>query len=201
MQMGATCNCDGDGDGKLKGKNKDGEVAASLASAHPREKLSLSSPSCGKKKLLILDINGLLAHTFFHDQGVKIPASRLPDVVMGLKYVFKRPFCDDFLRFCFDNFEIAIWSSATRRNVVGAVECVMGAFADRLLFIWDQGQCTDTGFKTLEKKDKPLFVKQLSKVWDEDAIHNSLPQWHRGRFSPTNTLLVDDSPYKALLNP
>uniref|UniRef100_A0A0A9D7C0 FCP1 homology domain-containing protein n=1 Tax=Arundo donax TaxID=35708 RepID=A0A0A9D7C0_ARUDO len=26
------------------------------------------------------------------------------------KLVFRRPYCDDFLRFCFQNFELGIWS-------------------------------------------------------------------------------------------
>lgn len=70
----------------------------------------------------------------------------------------------------------------------------------RFFSLQDQADCTDTGFKTLENNKKPLFVKELRKVWDEDANHG-LPQRHRGRFSPSNTLLIDDSPYKALLNP
>uniref|UniRef100_A0A1D1ZET1 Mitochondrial import inner membrane translocase subunit TIM50 n=1 Tax=Anthurium amnicola TaxID=1678845 RepID=A0A1D1ZET1_9ARAE len=162
------------------------------------EKLRISSPSC--RKLLILDLNGLLAHTFFDDQGVKVPNSRRPDAIMGRKYVFKRPFCREFLGFCFENFDVAIWSSATRRNVEGVIKCIMGVFADRLIFIWDQANCTDSGFKTLEKNDKPLFLKELEKLWGKDAKYH-LPQRYRGRYSSSNTLLIDDSPYKALLNP
>ncbi|CAA6668532.1 unnamed protein product [Spirodela intermedia] len=185
------------------------------------ERLGLSPP--GGKKLLILDLNGLLVHTIFQSRGdiTSVPSSREPDFIVGRKYVFKRPFCDEFLRFCFASFHVAVWSSATRcvravcssdakhrgtadslprwefngilcsrRNVLGTIECVLGALVDRLLFIWDQSKCTDTGFKTLENENKPLFMKELGKLWDE-----------RRSFSPKNTLLVDDTPYKALLNP
>ncbi|KAI5319172.1 hypothetical protein L3X38_038880 [Prunus dulcis] len=31
----------------------------------------------------------------------------------------------------------------------------------KLVFAWDQVKCTDSGFKTLEKRDKPLFLKEL----------------------------------------
>ncbi|KAK6943971.1 FCP1 homology domain [Dillenia turbinata] len=55
----------------------------------------------------------------------------------------------------------------------------------------DQNDCMDTGFQSLESKDKPLFLKDLMKIWE---------LWP-GRFSPSNTLLIDERPYKALINP
>jgi hypothetical protein len=58
--------------------------------------------------------------------------------------------------------------------------------------------CTVTGCKTIDNKDKPLVLKELKKVWNKDEPN--LP-WGQGEFSPSNTLLVDDSPYKALCNP
>jgi len=62
----------------------------------------------------------------------------------------------------------------------------------------DMSYCTVTGCKTIDNKDKPLVLKELKKVWNKDEPN--LP-WGQGEFSPSNTLLVDDSPYKALCNP
>ncbi|KAJ8514031.1 hypothetical protein OPV22_004465 [Ensete ventricosum] len=45
---------------------------------------------------------------------------------------------------------------------------------------------------------KPLILKELKKLWNKED-HN-LP-WEKGEYSPSNTLLVDDSPYKAICNP
>ena len=59
-------------------------------------------------------------------------------------------------------------------------------------------QCTDTGFRTLENRHKPLVCKELRKLWEKD--YPDLP-WEKGDYDESNTLLVDDSPYKALLNP
>jgi len=56
---------------------------------------------------------------------------------------------------------------------------------------------TDTGHKTLENSDKPLVLKELKKLWQKEDP--DLP-WEEGDYSPSNTLLVDDSPYKALRN-
>ncbi|XP_078435909.1 uncharacterized protein LOC144706761 [Wolffia australiana] len=76
------------------------------------------------------------------------------------------------------------------KNVRGPVEGVLGPLYRRLLFFWDQSKSTNTGFMTLENQNKPLFVKELKKVWDE----------HKG-FSAKNTLLIDESPHRALPNP
>jgi len=62
----------------------------------------------------------------------------------------------------------------------------------------DMSKCIDTRHKTLENSDKPLVLKELRKLWrNEDP---DLP-WEEGDYLPSNTLLVDDSPYKALRNP
>ncbi|CAA2990272.1 Hypothetical predicted protein [Olea europaea subsp. europaea] len=62
----------------------------------------------------------------------------------------------------------------------------------QLLFCWDQESCTRTRFNALENHKKPLFIKELSKVW-------AFPE--AGKYNESNTLLMDDSPYKAVKNP
>lgn len=51
---------------------------------------------------------------------------------------------------------------------------------------------------TLENKHKCLVLKDLRKIWENDGPNKS---WVKGSFNESNTLLVDDSPYKALVNP
>lgn len=55
-----------------------------------------------------------------------------------------------------------------------------------------------TGFKTIENRSKPLVLKELKKLWEK--LEPGLP-WEMGDYDQTNTLLLDDSPYKALRNP
>jgi len=62
----------------------------------------------------------------------------------------------------------------------------------------DQSHCTYTGVRTIENVHKPLVLKELKKLWYKEET--DLP-WEVGDYSPSNTLLVDDSPYKALCNP
>lgn len=45
----------------------------------------------------------------------------------------------------------------------------------------------------MEKKNKPIFLKKLKKIWENN--------YYGGRFSESNTLLIDDEPHVALLNP
>ncbi|RZC59883.1 hypothetical protein C5167_007186 [Papaver somniferum] len=74
----------------------------------------------------------------------------------------------------------------------------MGDMKKNLLFCWDQYHCTDTGYSTLENRQKPLVLKELKKLWNKHE--QSLP-WEKGAYNESNTILLDDSPYKALRNP
>ncbi|KAE9466614.1 hypothetical protein C3L33_01463, partial [Rhododendron williamsianum] len=98
-----------------------------------RVRIERGPVACLRKKLLILDVNGLLA-----------------DIVHPPPRIFKRPFCNDFLKFCFERFDVGIWSSRTK------------------------------------------------KLWEK---HDANLPWGKGCYNASNTLLLDDSPYKALLNP
>ncbi|XP_054806092.1 leashin-like [Prosopis cineraria] len=149
--------------------------------------------SYSKRKLLVLDLNGLLA-----DFVLGVPKGFKRDTKIHNKSVFKRPFCDDFLQFCFDKFHVGIWSSRKRQNVDAAIKLLVGVSASKLLFAWDQRHCTMTTFQTIEDRNKPLMLKELRKLWEK--CRRDLP-WEKGEFNETNTLLLDDSPYKAILNP
>ncbi|KAF9610658.1 hypothetical protein IFM89_023914 [Coptis chinensis] len=146
-----------------------------------------------RRKLLILDLNGLLV-----DIVSSLPHGYQADKRVAKKALLKRPFCDDFLKFCFQRFRVGVWSSRTRRNVDTVVDYIMADFRHELLFCWDQSHCTTTGFYTLADRHKPLVLKELRKLWDKHVP--SLP-WEKGEYNESNTLLLDDSPYKALLNP
>ncbi|MED6130592.1 hypothetical protein PIB30_002185 [Stylosanthes scabra] len=169
-------------------ENTNGEYVA--------QNISLSN---SKNKLLILDMNGLLA-----DFVKKVPqGSRTPDFNIyggrkGSIKVFKRPFCDDFLQFCLDRFHVGVWSSRKKKKLGRAVNKIFRQLGSKLLFRWDRSQCTKTPTCTLEDKDKPIVFKELRKLWEK--VDDSLP-WKKGEFNESNTLLLDDSPYKSLLNP
>lgn len=60
-------------------------------------------------------------------------------------------------------------------------------------FFQNQDNCTDSDFHCLHKEEKPLFLKELKELWEDKSF--------KGRYSASNTLLIDDEPHTALLNP
>ncbi|KEH21691.1 uncharacterized FCP1 homology domain-containing protein C1271.03c isoform X1 [Medicago truncatula] len=153
-----------------------------------------------KKKLIVLDLNGLLA-----DIVSSHPKEVTPDATIARNSLFKRPFSlfkrsfsHEFLNFCFERFEVAVWSSRSKETVDSIIDYLMGDMKQMLIFTWDISHCTETAFQTVENKRKPLVCKDLRKIWDK--YDPNLP-WEKGYYNESNTLLLDDSPHKALLNP
>ncbi|TFJ86487.1 hypothetical protein NSK_002144 [Nannochloropsis salina CCMP1776] len=63
----------------------------------------------------------------------------------------------------------------------------------RLAFIWDGKRCTYNGETDPVKPGKPIAFKELRRLWESKDV--------AGLFGPSNTLMIDDSRYKASLNP
>ncbi|XP_021743207.1 uncharacterized protein LOC110709304 [Chenopodium quinoa] len=137
-----------------------------------------------QKKLLVFDLNGLLIHRAHRGNKSEIPLNRQPDGVYKQRLVYRRPFLEEFMKFCHERFEVGIWSSAKDLAILS------------ILVVLDQRSCTDSGFKSMEKKYKALFFKELKKLWQTSA-----PSKGGLIYSQSNTLLIDDEPYKGLLNP
>ncbi|KEH24113.1 NLI interacting factor-like phosphatase [Medicago truncatula] len=164
------------------------------SSEEPEFGLSLEKLNLGpKKKLLIMNLNGFLLHRAHVCDKKAIPKSRTADYKYPYFLLFKRPFSEEFIKFCLERFEVGLWSSAMEHNIDDALACAIGELKNKLLFVWDQDKCRDSGFKSLENNQKPLFFKELKEVW------HSVKKG--GPYSASNTLLIDDKPYKSLLNP
>eukprot|EP00124_Ichthyophonus_hoferi_P002031 Ihof_evm3s125 gene=Ihof_evmTU3s125 len=108
-------------------------------------------------------------------------------------YVWDRPYVPSFLDFCFKNFDVAVWSSAKLKNVEKMVKYIFQDHESQLKFLWGQDLCTDTGRVHPNNKHKPIFNKDLSKIWRKAE--------YQGIYDQTNTLLIDDDRYKAELTP
>ncbi|CAN8284991.1 unnamed protein product [Cochlearia groenlandica] len=150
------------------------------------DKLSLGP----NKKLLIISPHGILLHRVHKMNMRETPKNRSPDASCGPNLVYKRPFVVEFMRFCLERFEVGIWSSASERNVNMILDVVLEDMKDKFLFVWGQPMCTNSGLTTLENNGRPLFFKDISEVFQRFTC-----------FSASNTIFIDDEPYKALLNP
>ena len=142
-----------------------------------------------KKKLLVLDLNGLLL-----DRQRKASLTRrTPDAIMQMrqKYVYLRPHAREFFSWCLGRFEVVVWSTAQIQNVLPLVDLFAGPDpAQRPARVFAEGLCTPTRHTHPENRHKKLVLKELGKLWEQ------LP--HHG---PESTLLLDDSPYKTAANP
>ncbi|CAI0408145.1 unnamed protein product [Linum tenue] len=195
IKLKALCNSSDDDD--EKSVNSDDSEAEDQGGDLPDELLSLGKLSLGpKKKLLVISLGGLLCHKVFkyRENKIRIPRNRQPDADVGTFRIYKRPYCDDFVKFCFERFEVGIWSSSKESNLDDALDCVMGGLKKQLLFTWDQEECTRTGFKCLDNKFKPIFLKDLNQLVESLSAKGT-------KYLATESLLIDSDPYKSLVNP
>jgi hypothetical protein len=131
------------------------------------------------KRLLIFDLNGVLL--------LRNRINKNPDFVLGNFYCYKRHGIDEFLDWVHEHYDVAVWTSAMPHNTLPIVSEIWGDRISKLKFIFTQLECTYDNLKT---KSKPLFYKELSIVWRVFPNYD----W-------TNTLLIDDSQDKVILNP
>ena len=152
------------------------------------------------RKLLVLDLNGLLLYS--KHIGVvdkeKFTALYPEDIIVGRKLVSPRPGLHEFLEKTSREFDIAIWTSMVSSNA----KRILNTFfteeeRSSLIFVYDQSHCINTGLRIAApgqhhgwEKGAEVFLKPFDKIW------TSFPM-----FDESNTLLVDDSPYKAWTNP
>ncbi|CAA2980936.1 Hypothetical predicted protein [Olea europaea subsp. europaea] len=93
--------------------------------------LGIAPVASVRRKLLVLDVNGLLA-----DIVMPAPKDSVADTRLLGRAVFRRPFCNDFLKFCFENFDVAIWSSRSKKVIDIVVDYLLGDLRQKLLFCW-----------------------------------------------------------------
>ncbi|KAF7726582.1 hypothetical protein EC973_008627 [Apophysomyces ossiformis] len=99
--------------------------------------------------------------------------------------MFVRPYSTEFFDFIFQNFTVMVWSSAQPRSV--DMMCRMfGHHRSKLVRIWDRDKFSLTREQYYRKTQT---IKDLSLVWDELS------------FNETNTIMLDDSPAKSVLQP
>ena len=125
--------------------------------------------------LLILDIDETLVF------GTECPLpNREPDFRAGPYAIYRRPHLDAFLNAIGQNFDLAVWSSASASYVR---EIVSALFPDltRLRFVWSCERCTQ---KYDPEFQETYYAKNLDKV-------------RKLGFPLERILIVDDSPEKV----
>jgi hypothetical protein len=138
------------------------------------------------KPLLIFDVHGVL--------GERVPFEEALAKSNGKKVVREfvpRPYCKEFLDFCFKHFEVAVWSSAFLKNMnLSMFDAAGGKKKRSPLFVWSQKEITDLfPVMSFHKSTKPLHLKDISTVWATFPSYDS-----------SNSLLLDNDLEKGAVS-
>lgn len=125
------------------------------------------------KKLLILDLDETLVY------AGEERLERAPDFTVGQYFVYRRPFLKEFLEFCFENFEVAVWTSSTRNYAEIIVENIFETH-QRISFVWACERCTICF--DMEERDYYL-EKKMRKI-------------RKLGYALESVIVVDDTPEK-----
>ena len=125
------------------------------------------------RKLLILDVDETLIF------ATEEPLSRVADFTVGNKYrVYKRPFVEQFLAWCFENFDVAVWTSATDDYAAEVLANIIPQTQNNLVFVWSRERCTPS-----------LDVESRETFWEK-----KLTKLRRRGYNLENVIVVDDTP-------
>ncbi|CAF1059357.1 unnamed protein product [Adineta ricciae] len=166
------------------------------------------------KRLIILDLNGLLIHRLYKSDYVKNKRFfeeqyRLGHLTRpepkGNFAVWFRPHVKSFLDWLLEHFHVAIWSSVLQHNIAPIVESLFPDEheRDRLLFWWNQDNCfVEEDPTATDPKKMKSFYKRLTSVWDTVEINE---RWLINQPNDVqltdHTLLIDDNNLKVRDNP
>ena len=151
-----------------------------------------------KKRLLILDMNGLVCRKIYKpDYDEDNPVSdKYERLELGSCYVFIRPDVRDFLEKCFELADIAFWSSTTYYNAKHILDHILTeSQQSNVIFKWYRDRTKlDPTYGIDHVTNNYDTIKDLNDVWDSPVIN-------RNRFyNSSNTIICDDDHKKVRLN-
>nr|PNR25991.1 hypothetical protein PHYPA_031238 [Physcomitrium patens] len=166
----------------------------------------LRSRAVDKWLNVVLDLNGILCvcEDWKSNRSTKrysnssVPHSTTIGAIVGMKAVYVRPNCLNFLAELGKIARISVWSSMKSSNIQGVVNYL---FPKEMLpgLVVGQDSCTSIRFRDssgrlttfmVPRTHKELFLKNL----------DTLFSGYKGIFNSENTIIVDDSPLKHIMN-
>lgn len=136
-----------------------------------------------QKLFVILDLNGVLLHR----QKGQLRAFKPRDDV------------EPFLEYLFANHDVMVWSSMKPENMSHVCGNLFNdGRREKLVAAWARDKLRLT---KQEYNSKTQVYKQLSWVWDAGEIEAKRLEMGSGVWSKANTVLIDDSVFKAAAEP
>lgn len=108
--------------------------------------------------------------------------------------IWLRPYLHIFLSVLFERHTTAIWTSAEERNITPVLDAISREYGlqpgihQTIRFAWHRNRCRPD-----RATGKYASLKSLRDLWDD--------RYHGRHFTPSNTLLIDDSFTKVRLFP
>lgn len=138
------------------------------------------------KNLIILDINGLLIDRY-HKNDV---TNDKYDFITPNNYcIYKRPYLKVFLDKLFLHFIVGFWSSMNVEDTKFILEKILSERQlKELQIVYTKEDCDIKGYFD---NGQPIYLKNLKTIWNNPKFTGY----------DMNTLLIDDTPYKSVLNP
>lgn len=123
------------------------------------------------KKILILDLDETLIY------ATERKLDREADFIIGQYFVYKRPFLNRFLAFCFEKFDVAVWTTATESYAEEILNTILKE-NQKLHFLWTRKRCT---LVFDEEEREHYFAKRISKL-------------RKRKLNVESIIVIDDNP-------
>ena len=139
--------------------------------------------------LFVFDINGVLIKRA-KDENQRKMAEKLQVPIICGEFIFLRPYSEKLCKFFDINQEFcdyAFWTAAREVYCSLRIEYIKPAGFINPKFSWHQSSCK---IKEYDANDKPLYVKNLSQVWNV----------YESEYEKENVILIDDDAYKSAHN-
>jgi TFIIF-interacting CTD phosphatase-like protein len=150
-----------------------------------------------QRKLLILDIDGTM---IFAEEKVNLIYKQVVqhhhfELDQGSICVWKRPNIDEFLEWCFEHYDIGIWSASSSEYVHSSLSYIIpDHLRSQIKFIWTSMRCTRKyQSRSSDTYPVPMIIKRLRKLWRRKSSASDNPNLVN-TYSKLNTLIVDDTP-------
>lgn len=138
------------------------------------------------KNLILLDICGLLCDKY---NEIDVKAEFFDFKTSKNHYVCKRPYLNMFFDFVFSHFSVGIWSSMNEEDTNEILLLILSdSQYKELKLILTQEDCDIKGYL---ENGHPIYLKNLNRLLSQTQFINY----------KLNILLIDDTPYKSILNP
>lgn len=170
--------------GKKKSKIKSGSIKSKIKMEKKKSKTKSRSRKSKIKKNLFFDLDETIISAISrdefdpqkHDKLFKIFDMKDMD---GYYYVFSRPGLQELLDYVFKNFNVSVWTAASKDYALFIIDKIILCKPERKLdYIFFSYHCDVA-------KNRKNGIKDLSILWDIYKLDN---------YNKYNTIIVDDNP-------